>query len=155
MVKRSNMYAVCRWNHRFSSSGRNRIFGLSHVIRLRQTASMMRNPSIARTSPAPRELHTLNLSVFNKASFWFETCVYLRLTTISHQSLPSIGEYTPMQCLPTDMPKQLPPHQLSSIPRLLMSRHFQLPEEYRKLALQAEYKRESENKGSTSDDNDD
>src|SRR5271155_3786419 len=43
----------------------------------RHTASIIKNPSTARTSPAPRELHTLNRSVFNNANFSFVTCEYL------------------------------------------------------------------------------
>ena len=77
MLNKRSIYAVCRWNHKFSSRGRNRIFGRRNRIRLRQTPSMMRNPSTMSTSPAPRELHTLYLRVFNKASLVSDTCEYL------------------------------------------------------------------------------
>jgi len=96
MVNRSNIYAVCRWNQRFSSRGRNRIFGRRKRIKFRHTASIIRNPSRARTSPAPRELHTLYLSVFNSESFVLVTCVYLGVSrdqsslTIHMQRCPNV-----------------------------------------------------------------
>src|SRR5579862_8677880 len=94
------MYAVWRWNHKFSSRGKNLILGRRKRIKFRHTANMIRNPSTSKTRPEPREVQTLNLRVFNSASRWLTCCEYLG------SGLEAKGKYHPYANIPQWSPCQ-------------------------------------------------
>ena len=70
-------YATCRWNQRFSSKGSHLIFGRIHLISVLQTGNNKRVPSIVSARPAPREIQTENVSLFNPSRRGSASCLYL------------------------------------------------------------------------------
>ena len=77
MVNINIAYATCLWNQIFSSSGRNLILGRMYRSRFRHMGNKISNTSKERTSPAPRDIQTENVSVFSPASSMLDSWRYL------------------------------------------------------------------------------
>ena len=98
-----------------SSKGRNLTFGLTHRRMFLHMGSRMSVPSKDRTNPAPRDIHTENVSVFRPASFMFDSWRYLGggeratftgvFTLVCY--LPSERKNTPMAAPEDDVEEKL------------------------------------------------